>query len=675
MNSLLDILIPKTQKDILHVVAVAVLYFVVAKLSLYIFYAFNTSPALIWPVVGLGLASVIRGGYKMCLAIFCAQFLALETHTPGLSALPLMVAFGYALQAGCGAYILTKCGFTSELSKLRNILLLVLISFMITMIAPAISTIYQMYFGTLSLEPLANWGRSYGGGIFSVLVFTPAILFWHPWKRSHIPKERSHQIEIFAALGILLIATHLIFWTTLAQILGIAVIFVIPAILIWFALRFHPRWLSFAVVTTSLYGLAGVLLANTSGNQLSDQLIATEVYIGMVAAIFYVFAAVVDERRMAFIRLSEAFNMTKAADKSKNEFIAILAHELRNPLAPVITSLELLKTKSNDPEIIKIIEGASVHTLMMRRLLDDLLDIARLGQNKVQLHKETISIKQVIQQSLASAQEKANDLHHTITLHIPEKDFLFFADPVRIKQIIINLLNNALKYTQEGGKIELNCFKEDEFLIIKVHDTGIGIAKDKLEHIFEPFKQLGSASRYSSGLGIGLFLTKQLVELHGGTILAESAGTEKGSTFTVRIPLHTSLANASPLKVAPVDTELTRTKILVVDDNESAANILEKLLRIKGHDAAAAYSGAQALEKVAAWNPEVVLLDIGMPGMDGYEAAKRIRQTSWGGILIALSGFGQQTDKARSLEAGFNHHLVKPAGINDILDIIAQLQK
>lgn len=669
-------LLPTTKQDIIEVGFVFLMYFVVAKFSLYIFYAFETSPALIWPAIGLGLAAVIRGGYKMCTAIFIAHFLALETQVSNLSLLPVVVAFGYALQAAIGAYILNKLNFNDDLSKLRNILILVCISFTVTMIAPTISTFYQVYTGLLDLSPIANWGRAYGGGVFSVLVFTPAILFWYPWKKSFIPKELKYKFEIVAALICVAIATYVIFWTTLAQWLGIVVIFVIPAFYIWFALRFHPRWLSLAIVVTSLQGIAGVLLINPSNNALSEQLIASEVYIGLVAAIFYVFASVVEERKTAFLRLSEAYTVTKAADKTKNEFIAILAHELRNPLAPVITSLELLKVKNGDPETLKIIDDATVHTLMMRRLLDDLLDIARLGQNKVQLHRETISITQIIQQSLSSVENKAKDLGHTITLHLPQKDFLLYADPVRVKQIIINLLNNALKYTQKGGKIDFTCFKDDDFLILRVQDTGIGIAEDKLEHIFQPFKQLGSASRYSSGLGIGLFLTKQLVELHEGTILAKSDGANRGSTFTVHIPLHTELTKPFPV-VTPVQKTLDvkTSRILIVDDNESAANILQKLLKLHGHEAAVAYSGIEALEKVPLFNPDVILLDIGMPHMDGYDTATKIRATAWDGIIIALSGFGQLTDKKRSLEAQFNHHLVKPAGISDILEIIVKLRK
>jgi signal transduction histidine kinase len=668
-------ILPTTNKERVLSFSIFLIYFAIAKIALLIYFSFDTSPALILPAVGFGLAMALLFGYKVWLPIFVGHFLAVVTQFPDAELRSLVAASGYAFQAVAGLYLLKKLYFGIEFEKVKNTIILVCCAFFITAIEPIIITLFQMYVGALTLTPLGYFGRLWGAGIFSVLVFTPFILSWFPFKRSFIPQELRFKLELSAAFTLLAVSNYFVFWTDTAQFIGIVVIFILPAALIWFGLRFHPRWLTLAVFITAIQGLAGTLLTHLPDDSISEQLLAVQVYVGLVAAIFYVFVAVVDERRSAFNKLEEAYGKAAASDKIKNEFIAILAHELRNPLAPVATSLELLKLKNRDPEIVQIIDDATEHAHMMRRLLDDLLDIARLGQNKIQLHKESASIRQIIDQSLSSVNEKARSLNHTVSLNVPEVDFLLYADPVRIKQIIINLLNNALKYTKTGGKIELKCHREDETLVIKVSDTGIGIEKSKMEHIFEPFKQLGASSRYSSGLGIGLFLTKQLVELHEGTIEVQSDGIGKGSTFTVRMPLNTASITAMQPAAAPQPLKVEATRILIVDDNESAANILQKLLRLHGHEVDVAYSGMEALQKINLGNPEVIFLDIGMPNMDGYETAKKIRTTSWDGTIIGLSGFGQQSDKAKALEAGFNHHLVKPAGIQDILAVIGKLKE
>jgi signal transduction histidine kinase len=674
LKQYLQKIFPATDKELLISFTVFIAYFVIAKLSLLVYFSFGTSPALIWPAVGFALAMTLFYGHKIWLPVFAGHFLAVLTQFPDAELRALVIGSGYAFQAVAGLYILKKLHFRIEFEKVRNTLILVCCAFFITAIEPVIITLFQIYTGALTMSPAAYLGRLWGAGIFSVLVFTPVIISWFPFKKSFIPEQSRFRLELGAAFTLLIASNYLVFWTETAQFIGIVVIFILPAALIWFGLRFHPRWLTLAVFVTSIQGLSGSILTHAPDESVSDQLLTVQVYIGLVAAIFYVFVAVVDERRSAFNKLEEAYEKAAASDRAKNEFIAILAHELRNPLAPVASSLELLKLRNQDSEVSEVIDEAVEHTRMMRRLLDDLLDIARLGQSKIQLHKEATSIKQIIEQSLSSVKEKAQSLHHSITLVVPEVDFMLFADPVRIKQMIINLLNNSLKYTKEGGKIELQCMRENDSLVIKVVDTGIGIEQSKIEHVFEPFKQLGTASRYSSGLGIGLFLTKQLVELHGGTITAQSDGTGKGSTFTIRLPLNTELITAAQPADTPKSVLPSQTRILIVDDNESAANILQKLLRLHGHEVDVAYSGMEALQKINLGNPEVVFLDIGMPNMDGYETAKKIRATSWDGNIIGLSGFGQQSDKARALEAGFDHHLVKPAGINDILAIIAKFK-
>jgi len=646
------------------------LFFLIAVIFLYLYFALETSPALIWPPVGLALAMMILGGYRMWLPIFLGLFAAMLIVSSGSLFTMFAISAGYALQAIGGLYVLRQFNFENDLGKLRNMLIFVCVALGVTCIAPLVSTAGQMLAGTLSVDPSLSLFRAWGAGIFSMFIVTPLILFWYPFNKGRFAEDAFHKFEIAIATLFLLAANHFVFWTTLPQYIGIVVIFVLPAVLIWFALRLHPRWLAFAVTLTAIQSVAGAIYASPSNNPLNEQLLAIEIYVGLVAAIFYVFVAVVEERRSAFARLSEAYEITRASEKSKNEFIAILAHELRNPLAPVISSLELLRSQENDPQKNEMIESTLEHTVMMRRLLDDLLDIARLEQSKIVLHRETASIKKLVHQALPSVNEKAKSIGHTVQVSLPEEDFDLYVDPVRIKQIIINLLNNALKYTKVGGKIQLFCIKEGNEAVIRVTDTGIGIAPEKITHIFEPFKQLGSSSRYSSGLGIGLFLTRKLTELHGGRIQVESLGATRGSTFTVHIPIivppHTHIATEQ-VPIAADKTSTNVQKILIVDDNKTAADILCKLLSLHKYEAKVAYSGKEAIAIASSFVPDAILLDIGMPDMDGYATAKALRALPWSGLIIALSGYGQPSDKSQSKEAGFDDHLVKPVGIEEIV--------
>ena len=647
-------------------------FFLVAVAFLYLYFALETSPALIWPPVGLALAMMILGGYRMWLPIFLGLFAAMLVVSSGDLLTMFLISAGYALQAVCGLYILKQFGFENDLSKLRNMLVFVCVALGVTCIAPLISTAGQMLAGTLSVDPSLSLFRAWGAGVFSMFIVTPLILFWYPKDKAQIATDAPFKAEIAIATLLLLAANHFVFWTTLPQYIGIVVIFVLPAVLIWFALRLHPRWLSFAVALTAVQSILGAIYASPSDNPLNEQLLAIEIYVALVAAIFYVFVAVVEERRSAFLRLSEAYEVTRASEKSKNEFIAILAHELRNPLAPVISSLELLKSQENDIQKSEMIDSTLEHTVMMRRLLDDLLDIARLEQSKIVLHREASSIQKLVRQALPSVNEKAKSLEHTVQVTLPAEDFELYVDPVRIKQIIINLLNNALKYTKKDGRIELVCSKEGNEAVIKVIDTGIGIEPEKISHIFEPFKQLGSSSRYSSGLGIGLFLTKKLTQLHGGRIHVESAGKTHGSTFTVHIPIITPPSSAPVLNPTPITQSTGVKKILVVDDNKTAADILCKLLTLHKYEAKVAYSGNEALLAASSFMPDAILLDIGMPDMDGYETAKALRALPWTGLIIALSGYGQPSDKTQSKEAGFDDHLVKPVGIEEIVKALSR---
>jgi len=610
----------------------------------------------------------------MWLPIFLAHFFVIFTRTPEAFDLALAAAFAYAVQAVVSLFVLRWYKFEPSLDIVSNTLKFIMVAFLATIIAPTIMTLAQMYMDTLTVSPLLNFTRSWGAGIFSALVITPFILSWYPFKR--FEPERKELIEgTFAFL--LLVATNiLIFWTPYAQNFGIVVIFFLPAVFVWFALGLRFRWMTLGILLTAIIGIAGTLLSNVSDNPVNVQLLTVEIYVGLVAAIFFIFAALVEERRTALRHLREAYEHTFASDKAKSEFIAILAHELRNPLAPIVTSLELLRLEPQTREALKTIRSAEQHAHMIRRLLDDLLDTARLTQNKFTLQKEQVSLERLVHESVESVEELIGSKRHRLKVQLPREELMLDVDPVRIKQVLINLISNAGKYTNPGGTIELSCKPEGKELVIRVKDNGIGIDPKLHARIFEPFRQLDSNTHTGAGLGIGLYLTKRLTEMHGGRIEVSGNGSGKGSTFTVYLPL--PLERGTPhnaTRKPSSEPAIARTKILIVDDNKAAADTLEQLLRYLGQEIEKAYSGHEALKIFDRFKPQMVLLDIGMADINGYQVAEHMRTQGWKGVLVALTGYGQESDRAQSKKTGFDHHLVKPISANDILAIIAGAAK
>ncbi len=604
----------------------------------------------------------------MVVPVFAAQFLARSLYIPDSYLVSLVLASAYAFQFSVALYALRRLQFEPHIYRLRNTVILIWVALLATIVAPIISTTSQTILGTLTVEPALNMARSWGAGIFSALVFTPFIVAW--LAQPKISYSRRTWIEVFCAFLLLNINNIFLFWTTFPQYTGIAAIFFLPAALLWFALRLDMRMLTLAIVWTSITGVAGTLLFNPSGQPVNVQLLSVEIYIGLLAGIFLAFTAVVEERRAAYRNLEEAYAYTSAADRAKNEFIAILAHELRNPLAPIVSSLELLKLEPQTDGAKETISNIQEHTTMIRRLLDDLLDTARLSQKKFKLQKQIVSVRDLVEQSIQSVQQLMKSRNHTLTTTLPERDMRIDADPVRIKQIIINLLDNSAKYTPPGGTIALSCVRENGQLEIRIKDSGMGIDADKLDEIFEAFRQLESADRMATGLGIGLFLTKQLAEMHDGTIEVRSEGTGRGSEFIVRLPIPESITVRPEALQAAEEPRSAASRVLIVDDNQAAAVAMKKLIAHYGHSVDVAFSGAAALQSIGLFKPEVVLLDIGMPDMDGYQVAEKLRSLQWNGLLIALTGFGQDADRAKAQSAGFDKHLIKPVQISDVLAIL-----
>ena len=370
----------------------------------------------------------------------------------------------------------------------------------------------------------------------------------------------------------------------------------------------------------------------------------------------------------------------READRRKDEFLAMLAHELRNPLAPIRTGLHILRLGGGDrataDQVLPMLQRQVDH---MVRLVDDLLEVSRITGGKVELRRERVDLATVLQSAIETSKPLIDAAHHGLVIELPGDPLIVDADPVRLSQVIANLLNNAAKYTDDGGRIRVAAFRErkgeGDHAIVTVEDNGTGIPRDMLTRIFDLFTQAErSYQRAQGGLGIGLTLVRSLVTLHGGSVEAASDGPGHGSVFTVRLPLAAAGAGiATRTPTAP--QALARRRVLVVDDNVDVADSLRLLLDMIGMDAHAVHDGASALAAMDDFAPDIILLDIGMPGMDGHEFARHVRARADGQRirLVAISGWGQDEDYQRSREAGVDDHLVKPVDLGALERILAEV--
>jgi PAS domain S-box-containing protein len=371
----------------------------------------------------------------------------------------------------------------------------------------------------------------------------------------------------------------------------------------------------------------------------------------------------------------------RSADRRKDEFLAMLAHELRNPLAPISTAAQLLKlTQANEPRIARTSEIISRQVEHMTSLIDDLLDVSRVTRGLVALEKDMVLLDQVIASSVEQVRSLVEARRHHLRVDVASDIPPLLGDRIRLVQICTNLLNNAAKYTLPGGELLLQARAEGGVLVLLVRDNGIGIAPDLLPQVFDLFTQgERSPDRAQGGLGLGLALVKSLVELHGGSVTAHSDGPGHGSDFTVRLPLPALHDNPAVRPAAALSGEFAtpaaQLQLMVVDDNVDAANTLAMLLEMQGYVVSVAYRAQDALESAAAGAPGIFLLDIGLPDMDGYDLARRLRAlpATSDAVLIALTGYGQAQDRERSEQAGFDHHLVKPVEIERLSALLAQV--
>lgn len=707
-------------------------YYFAAQWSLSIG-AINTFAAPLWPPTGIALAALYFGGFRLAPAVALAAFLVnYVTGAPIIAA--LLIALGNSLEAVVGIYLLRGFRFSPFFSRLSDSFSLIAIALSVPFISAIIGPLALFIGGELaSNEILITSVTWWIGDALGALIVAPFLLKWFARPAFEVHRSIVQWLEMLLFFIALVLVSVIVFWQPIPALNNLSWPYLIFVPLTWGALRVGPRFVTSAIVIVAAIASIGTVMGvgPFSGLAGLHDLFFLQLFLGTIAMIFLLFVSTVEERKrntQELVRetrdLREDVEEISEADRAKNEFIAILSHELRNPLAPVLSSLELLRLDiAKMPQYKETINTMYEQIGRITRLLDDLLDITRISKKKFSLEISRIRLQDVLDHSITTTSDLMRKKNHTLTRNIPKETLWIDADPLRLEQVFVNLLNNAAKYTNPGGTIALTAIPIKEGVEIRVRDNGLGIPQEMLRAIFEPFRQLHGRSQGSEGLGIGLSLSKRFVELHSGTIVAKSEGEGKGSELIVFLPTaqiqllgeghvpakvlaqpapsgHTSSPAgearhpASPPEASPalrrgptpvshtwnlrkpssVSKAKKKRSILIVDDNDDAAKGIAQLLNHAGHTARTALGGEEAMRVLSDFRPDIVFLDIGLPGESGYDLARRIRHyLSPSPMLVALTGYGQEEDKQRALDAGLDDHLTKPVSIADLEKVLTKV--
>lgn len=436
-------------------------------------------------------------------------------------------------------------------------------------------------------------------------------------------------------------------------------------------LRSQPPWSDLPIIVAARSG-AEALESNEAIEQLGNVTVLERPM--RVSSLASSVQSALKARKRQY-QLRATLEGLREADQRKTEFLATMAHELRNPLAPLRTALNIVSTQHPTPEkrkaLLAMMDRQVTH---MVHLIDDLMEVSRVTHGKIALRSSTLALDDVVRGAVEVTRPLITAAHQRLLVELPPEACHVLGDEVRLAQVFSNLLNNASKFTPPGGDIRISMSQDQKTVRVRVIDSGIGIPGDMLEAVFGMFVQItGTQRAVHAGLGIGLTLVRSLVELHGGRVYASSAGNNKGTTMTVELPRVAAAEEENTAADAGTKwNSAERQKVLVVDDNRDAADSLAQLLELLGANALVAYGGEEALDAMNASRPTLAFVDIGMPGMNGYQVASRVRATDTlaGTVLIALTGWGQSTDRERILNSGFDHHLIKPADIQTLTQLL-----
>lgn len=650
----------------------ALVYFGSAKLGLGFALAAE-QVTLVWPPSGIALAALLLFGRRVWPGIWLGAFIANGTAAePPLIA--LVIATGNTLEGLVGAELLQRAGFHKQFARLRDALALIIC-------AAALSTTISATVGAVALvlgrlQPVARfpelWRDWWIGDAVGILTVAPVLL---SWGRTRLVPRLNRLWEALALALALLFAS----WIAFVQpdprnTVSYPLHYLVFPFVAWGALRFGSRGSSLVVLVASAIAVLSIRLGlgrfGAGGGE--QALLLLQLFLAVVAVTGLLLGAAINERDLAHEALSRAEEEQRLRardllqqDKKKDEFMARLAHELRNPLAPIAGAVRLLREKKGDVQAVErlreILDRQITHLL---RLVDDLLDVSRITTGKVKLQPRRLDLQQVLRGAIEMSAPLLESRGVELRCDLPAETVWIQADAVRLAQIVQNLLSNAARHGGEGGHVHLTVQTEDGSVVLSVRDDGAGMTEDVLKNAFEPFAQ-GPGAGKNLGLGIGLTLVKELCELHGGEVAARSEGPGKGSEFIVRLPSHAPISSGSEPPHRSESRALgsaSSRDVLVVDDNVDAAEMLAQLLSQRGHRVRVAYDGVRAIESARAAAPDVMLLDIEMPQMNGYAVARAIRDDPELSKmrLIAVSGHLEAGDGRRPMEAGFDQHMVKP---------------
>ncbi|MGC2495658.1 MASE1 domain-containing protein [Candidatus Binatus sp.] len=658
-------------QNLAWIAAVAVIYYAAGRLGLY-FASFSPSSSPVWPPTGIAFAALLLLGYQIWPGVFLGAFFV-NLAVSGAVFASLAIATGNTLEAVVAVYLTMRYANGRKLFEhAQDFFRFAALGMLAAALSASIGVISLALGGLAHSNEFARiWLTWWLGDVGGFLLFAPFPILWIERPRStgdhRRPLESSLTLAAVALFGIL------VFAGAVPGIEKYPIGFICIPILVWTAFRFGQREAAAAIFVLTVCAEWGMMRGHGPWARFASLIssdIIPQAFLLTMAVMTMALAAVVWERKRAEEDANEARNQAVAANRAKDQFLAMLGHELRNPIAALSSAIRVLEhtdVLSNQySNLLEIMVRQSGH---LSRMVDDLLDVQRLTASRITLNRRPMNLAECARDCVTALRLREGYADHNIVLRI--EDTWIDGDPDRIAQILTNLLSNACKYTRPQGKIVLSIRPENDYAFICVEDDGDGIPADLLPHIFELFVQGDRLSdRHPGGLGLGLTLVRRLSELHGGTIDAHSDGPGRGSKFTLRIPRIEAriVAQTTATRTAPVRSRRGR-RILIVEDNTDAREALRVALEMSGHEIFEADSGASGVESALANHPDAALIDIGLPGFDGYEVARRIRSSAEnrGIMLIALTGYGSPEDRRRAKQAGFDTHLVKPLNF-DLLD-------
>ena len=645
--------------------ALVIVYFVAGKVGLSFAFVHSSATA-VWPPTGIAIAAVLLFGYRVAPAIFVGAFLVNITTTGSVPS-SLGIAFGNTLEAVAAGFLVTRfAGGLATFVRARDIL-------RFSLLAGLVSTAISATIGVTSLVLTGSADSSQFGAIWltwwlgdaaGALIVTPLLVLWGTTRSLGPLAERL--AESILLLLVVVATGALVFMYPGLSTYPLPFLCIPP--LVWAAFRFGQREVATGVAILS--AIAAWATVSGSGpfvmQSENESLILLQAFMGMMAALTLPVAALVWERkaveqeRAALLDRERAARAeAEAANHTKDEFLAMLSHELRNPLAAIGNAAQVLVGFEKDAFASRAVEIIERQTKHLSRLIDDLLDVARVMAGKIVLTRERMNLADAVQRSLAVIVGAGQLQNHQTDLVL--EPVWVNADPARLSQVIENLIINAIKYTPARGLIRIQTLVEGDEAVLRVQDSGVGIAPELLPRVFELFTQgQRSLDRAQGGLGIGLTLVRRLVELHGGRVAAYSEGPAKGSSFVVCLPRVEARRTDDVSPSAIAAGRLSRKRIVIIEDDADGREALCMQLLMAGHEVHEAKDGKSGIEVVQRVQPDVVLLDIGLPGLDGYEVARRLKSGQHCPRLVAVTGYGRSEDKDRAMTAGFDAHLTKP---------------